>query len=228
MKKEDILHKYITVVDFLGKVFGEHCEVVLQDVKEGHVIAIANGEVSGRTVGAPLTNYALEIVNSEIWKQKDYDYNYVGRTGDNRNLRSSTYFIKNANNTELLAMLCINIDTQPYQDILDIIAKIGVLDLNINEQHINSSQENSNKSKDTNLIEDFSHNVPQVVSSLLPKVLGLPKDIPLSRLTQDEKIKILENLSTKGVFKIKGSIPEVAKLFDCSEATIYRYLSKID
>ncbi|MFV0254640.1 MAG: transcriptional regulator [Erysipelotrichaceae bacterium] len=228
MEIESKINSYISVVHFLGKVFGEGCEIVLQDVQEGRVIAIANGHVSGRNVGAPLTNYALKIVQSEVWKEKAYDYNYLGRTGDNKDLRSSTYFIKDDKNEKLLGMLCINIDKQPYHDIVDIISKIGFLDTPTNQLLQNSQIDNTDALKDTDLIENFSHSIPQIISSLLPKVLAVPSDIPISRLNQDEKIKIIESLSTKGVFKIKGSIPEVAKVFNCSEATVYRYLSKID
>lgn len=229
MTPTNTLKNYENIVDFLGLVFGENCEVVLQDVKEGHVVAIANGHVSGRSVGAPLTDYALKIVQSEIWKQKDFDYNYVGKTSDNHELRSSTLFIKDKQSNELLAMLCINIDKQPYIDAVDILSKLGMLssDTLTNTNQINSNIE-SNEANNTNLIENFSHNVSHIVASLLPEVLGLPSDIPLSRLTQDEKMKIIEKLSARGVFKIKGSIQEVAKVFDCSEATVYRYLSKID
>jgi len=232
-----------TFVEFLGNVLGDNCEVVLQDVKEGRIKAIANGHVSGRSVGAPLTDYALKIVQSEIWKERNYDCNYMGRTCDNHELRSSTYFIKDQNNNDLLAMLCINVSNKPYEDVIEIVSKLGMLGLKSAESGISdtpgaaglsangngsSNDANKNYQYGENLIENFSLNVSHIVSSLLPEALDLPGDIPLSRLTQDERIKIMERLASQGVFKIKGSISELAKLFECSEATIYRYLSKIE
>ncbi|MDR2784579.1 MAG: PAS domain-containing protein, partial [Treponema sp.] len=45
------------IVEFLGEACGENCEIVLQDLREGkmEIVAIANGHISGRTVGAPPT-----------------------------------------------------------------------------------------------------------------------------------------------------------------------------
>lgn len=50
----NILDIYKGLVPFLGEALGKDCEVVLHDFREpGHsVIAIANGNISGRHVGA--------------------------------------------------------------------------------------------------------------------------------------------------------------------------------
>ena len=42
-----------------------------------------------------------------------------------------------------------------------------------------------------------------------------------------EKITVIQTLYDKGVFLIKGAVPEVAQALFCSEATVYRYLSKL-
>ena len=52
---------------------------------------------------------------------------------------------------------------------------------------------------------------------------GLPPD----RLTMDEKIRIVEDLQQAGIFYMKGAVSEVAAQLGSSEATIYRYLSKL-
>ena len=43
----------------------------------------------------------------------------------------------------------------------------------------------------------------------------------------DEKIRIVEDLQQAGIFYIKGAVSEVATQLGSSEATIYRYLSKL-
>ena len=52
---------------------------------------------------------------------------------------------------------------------------------------------------------------------------GLPPD----RLTMEEKIRIVESLHHAGIFYMKGAVSEVAAQLGSSEATIYRYLSKL-
>ncbi len=47
---------------------------------------------------------------------------------------------------------------------------------------------------------------------------------PNDALTTSEKIRIVKRLDEKGVFNLKGNIGELAKRFNTSEKTIYRYL----
>ena len=52
--------------------------------------------------------------------------------------------------------------------------------------------------------------------------------VPVERLTQDEKMEIMAALNRKGVFLLKGSVSYVAKELHSSEASIYRYLGKLN
>lgn len=63
----NILDIYKGLVPFLGEALGKDCEVVLHDFREpGHsVIAIANGNISGRHVGAPATDFILKLLQMD-------------------------------------------------------------------------------------------------------------------------------------------------------------------
>ena len=65
--------------------------------------------------------------------------------------------------------------------------------------------------------------VPSIVSEV---VSSYP--VPVERLTQDEKMEIMAALNRKGVFLLKGSVSYVAKELHSSEASIYRYLGKLN
>ena len=58
---KELFQQYSILVDYLGKVLGPDYEIVLHDLTQSNkeVVAIANGHISGRTVGGPLTNTAL-------------------------------------------------------------------------------------------------------------------------------------------------------------------------
>ena len=74
----------------------------------------------------------------------------------------------------------------------------------------------------SHLSDDFWGNasiVSEVVSSY---------PVPVERLTQDEKMEIMAALNRKGVFLLKGSVSYVAKELHSSEASIYRYLGKLN
>ena len=76
----DILQQYKILVEFLGQTLGPDYEVVLQDLSSDNrsIIAIANGHISGRSVGSPLTNAALQMLSSKLYEDRNYLSNYKG------------------------------------------------------------------------------------------------------------------------------------------------------
>jgi len=52
--------------------------------------------------------------------------------------------------------------------------------------------------------------------------------IPPDRMTTAEKMEIMAKLNAHGVFLLKGTIRVVAEHLAASEATIYRYLQKLN
>lgn len=56
-----LLQQYMKLTEFLGLTLGPDYEVALHDLtnKDRSIIAIANNHISGREIGAPLTNMAL-------------------------------------------------------------------------------------------------------------------------------------------------------------------------
>ena len=75
-----ILQHYIKLTEFLGKALGPDYEVALHDLtrKDRSIIAIANNHISGREIGAPLTNMALGILRDRSYETNDYCLQYHG------------------------------------------------------------------------------------------------------------------------------------------------------
>ena len=69
---EQMLLQYTRIVEFLGQALGPDYEIVLHEIlpEQSRVAAIANGGISGRSVGAPITNAALRMII-----QKQYEAN---------------------------------------------------------------------------------------------------------------------------------------------------------
>ena len=93
-----ILQHYIKLTEFLGKALGPDYEVALHDLtrKDRSIIAIANNYISGREVGAPLTNMALSILRDKSYERMDYHLHYYSINVNGKDLRSSTFFIKDS------------------------------------------------------------------------------------------------------------------------------------
>ena len=65
--------------------------------------------------------------------------------------------------------------------------------------------------------------IEEMLHSLLEQTIQ-DYGVEPSRMTVEEKKEIVEELSAKGLFLLKGSITEVAQKLGVSEQTIYRYL----
>ena len=63
-----LLQHYIKLTEFLGQALGPDYEVALHDMtdKNRSIVAIANNHISGREIGAPLTNVALKILMDKL------------------------------------------------------------------------------------------------------------------------------------------------------------------
>ena len=75
-----LLQHYIKLTEFLGQALGPDYEVALHDMtdKNRSIVAIANNHISGREIGAPLTNVALKILMDKSYETQDYRLHYCG------------------------------------------------------------------------------------------------------------------------------------------------------
>ena len=204
------LKKYIPLVDFLAEVFGDDAEVVLQDVSDfnNSVISIRNNHISGRKLGAPATNLVLKVMNGNF-TDKNYVTNYRGVSAVGKVVRSSTYFIKDDKNV-VVGMLCINIDIDKLVQLKNHLDGILKLPEEIFEK----------------TTERFSVSAEGLASDSIETILE-ESGISPERMSQEEKMEVVYKLDKNGVFLVKVSICKVASVLNVSNATIYRYLSKI-
>lgn len=221
---EQLKSKYSLVVEFLGKALGPDYEIVLHDTEDhiNSIVAIANGHVSQREVGGPLTNLGLEVISDESYKEMDYKVNYNGISRDHRVLRSSTMFIKD-DDKNIVGMLCINFDDRRYKELSENILKLCHPD---QLMEINSTYE-SVDSLVSNAGETFYDSVTEEADKVIQHYLA-EHNISKERLTQEDRLHIVETLNRKSIFRLKGAVREAAKQLGCSEPTIYRYLNKIN
>ena len=214
---DGLLHYYKSLVEFLGKVLGPRYEVVLHVLTsetEAYIGAIANGEVSGRTLNSGLTDLARKIIQEKEYKRRDYLLNYVGKTHNGKDISSSTYFIKDKAGN-LLGLLCINIDTTKHKLLAQEILQLANIKLPI-LQMVSETQNNE-------YVEHFPHSVQDIINS----VVDFDMLQPDLKLTKEKKISIIKELNDKNIFQVKGAVQEVSNTLKISEASVYRYLNLI-
>jgi len=217
MDNLELLKKYIPLIEFIAEICGPAYEVVLHDVSkpEASVIAIKNNHITGRKVGSPMTDLALKILKNKQYVDKDYITNYDGYGEGGKNFLSSTYFIKNEKQ-ELIGMICVNNDISDIKQLQDSYNAI-----------MNRFKFREEDNKDETKYEEYiEKSLASVANSIIARTIK-KVNVPAERMTIEEKIKIINDLDSEGIFLLKGSVSQVAKELNISESTVYRYLNKI-
>ncbi|MGE4354483.1 MAG: transcriptional regulator [Oscillospiraceae bacterium] len=222
---------YLTLVQFLGKALGPDYEVVLHDLEQKNddtITAVSNNHISGREIGAPLTNKALEMIAEKTYVERDYILQYTGVSDDNHLLCSNTMFIKD-DDGKLLGMLCINFDGSRYSNVCNQVLSLCYPPHFIAEHGIEFNALQKNISSETlPNAEHFPKSITEAMETTIRQVIYNYPVNEVSRLTQNEKIEIVGILNKKGIFQLKGAVSQVAEILETSEASIYRYLSKLN
>jgi predicted transcriptional regulator YheO len=189
----------------LASAVGDHCEIVLHDFSDpGHsIVAIANGHITGRSVGDTLDVLGLQLLK----KPPDGDLlNYRTISKDGKTLRSSSIFLRDEQG-EIFGSLCINFDISAAmagQDFLRSVIKFEA----------------------TEVEERFEHSVDEVLDRLMHTAIASTGKTA-AELNREEKIAVVEQLESKGAFLIRYSVNRVAEMLGMSKYTIYNYLDKI-
>ncbi|MEA4846006.1 MAG: PAS domain-containing protein [Clostridiaceae bacterium] len=209
-ERKIIMNSYLNIMDFLTQAYGKNCEIVLHSVEDNKtsIIAIKNGEISGRKVGDELSLVGIKV--KEIYENEGYSVNMQEKSYAGKDIKSSSYYIKDSTGV-LIGILCINFDLTAAQNAKKFLDELtGITKISA-----------SNKTKfASDSIKDFTIKVIEEVIK--------DADIPADRLTAEEKIKILRVLKEKEVFRTKGATRVVAKHLNSSETSIYRYLKELE
>lgn len=222
------LKAYIPFVDFLGKALGPRCEVVLHDLREPEhsIIAIANGGLSGRAIGGPVTDFLLKLLKRSENENTDFFTNYCGKgsgAGQDKLFRSSSYFIKDAQGRNIGA-ICINLDVRPFLEARNFLEQelAGIMQLGP-QLHEPAAEPGlaANQS-----FENLHGTIEDVICGMIDARLQAYPVEP-NRLSVDERLELVHRLNNDGLFLLKGGIGALADKIEVSEPTVYRYLSRI-
>lgn len=219
-----LLQHYVKLTEFLGLALGPDYEVALHDLTDRNrsLIAIANNHISGREIGAPLTNVALRAIMDRSYETEDYRLHYYGTSADGKKLRSSTMFIKN--HGKLIGMLCINFDDSRYRDVCDRILGLCHPDSFVTNVLMQPSM--SRPPEDRPAPEKFRNSADAVTVDAINRELDRMGVVP-ERLTSEERLKVITALEASGTFLLKGAVKSAAASLHCSQASIYRYLAQV-
>ena len=198
------------LMEGLAKQFGENCELVLHDYSKefgSTIVAIENGEVTGRSIGKGGTDIGLKVIQGTT--TENGRYNYVSQTQDGRFLRSSTIYLKN-DDGKVLGSLCINID------VTTLVSARNYIDEFVNFSKPKVAVEaivfKSVEDMLVSMINDSIHHI----------------GVPVALMSREQKIEGIAYLKQRGAFKIKNAGNVVAQYYDISKYTVYNYINEFD
>lgn len=205
----ELLNSYKPLVHAIADQFGRGCEVLLhslEDLQES-IIMIANGHVTGRSLGSPMTDLGIRLVRecSNTTAQESSDrWTYFTRTTDARPLKSTSVIIRNSAGAPI-GMLCIN---------LDLSTPVSELIADFTPESLSVSGE---------VAERSVMSVEQLVEKSIGEVVeSISTDRSISNAVKNKKI--VSELQCRGIFDIKGAIDMVARELNVSRYTIYNYI----
>jgi len=223
---EQMLRQYTVLVEYLGATLGPDYEVVLHEIlpETSRVAAIANGSISGRSVGAPITNAALRMIMQKQYETSDYNLNYTGQLANGKTIRSSTMFIKDGG--KLVGLLCINFDDSRYRAISDHILKLCHPDLFVTDVLAQPLPESEDDISARSSPEKFRNSADAVALDAINRELERMGVTP-EQLTPEKRLQVIAALESGGLFLLKGAVKSAAASLHCSPASVYRYITQI-
>mgnify|MGYP000783113716 CR=1 FL=1 len=204
-----LLQHYIKLTEFLGQALGPDYEVALHDMtdKNRSIVAIANNHISGREIGAPLTNVALKILMDKSYETQDYRLHYCGLSAEGKTLRSSTLFLRDEDGNP---SVCIAINE-------DITKSLELERYLHSRNRVNTDQPNEDK---------YRGDVNDMLQHLMDQAqLMVGKNS--AHMTKEDKLRYLEFLDKHGAFLITYSNAQVCKALNISQFSLYNYLRMI-
>lgn len=192
----------------LGEALGKDCEVVLHDFShpEESVIAIANGHITGRQVGATLDVLGFQLLRNR--PTGDF-HNYQTVTKSGRILRSSSTFLRDETG-EIFGALCVNHDVSSLIKMKELLqSRLDGIEGDPKGPH-----------------EEFEDSVDEVLDRMIADAIrGTGKEV--ADLNREEKVALISRLESKGAFLIRYSVERIAKSLNLSKYTIYNYLDEV-
>lgn len=201
-----ILNSYRTFLDGLADYLGTGFEFVLHSLEdyESSVIKIINGQHTGRKLGAPITDLALNMLNKIQEENLDGYISYESKNKKGSPLRSTTISIYGENH-RIIGLVCINFhvdtplsETFPFFELLN---------------KSNHSMMNENFADDVDVL------IQQVYTEAYHQVMS---DESISTAFKNKEI--INILYNQGIFRMKDAVRKVAKVMDVSKNTVYMHL----
>ena len=203
---QESLNSYSNMIEGLACYLGEGYEIVLHSLEnyEHSVINIINGSHTGRKIGAPITDLALNMLEKIENTDKDY-ITYFSTNKKGEPLKSTTIAIR-GEKRRIIGLLCMNLymNTSLNDFVKTLVPQTpGLLG--------------------QPAMENFADNSDELIESTLRSIRErVMNDASIAPSNKNKMIVM--GLDDYGIFNIKDAVIKVANLLDISKNTVYMHL----
>ena len=167
---------------------------------------------------------ALSILRDKSYEHTDYHLHYYSINVNGKDLRSSTFFIKD--NGKLIGLLCINFGDSRCQNICDRILSLCHPDLFVTDVLPQAGATWDEALEDCPAAEKFCNSADAVAVDAINWELNRMGVTP-KQLTPEKRLQVIAALEAGGLFLLKGAVKSAAASLRCSQASVYRYITQI-
>lgn len=216
----EILNSYMTLMDGLSNYLGSGYEFVLHSLEnyERSVIKIINGFHTGRTVGAPITDLALSMLERiRSTGQTSGHVSYFSKNKKGEPLKSTTITVVGEGG-RIIGLMCINryLNT-PLNEVLGDLMNFD------QEQAPKANGADTSSSVSINNKETFAENIDDLITQSMTAVrreVTADTSIPANGKNRE----IVRRLNDMGIFGVKDAVAKVAAALNISKNTVYLHI----
>jgi predicted transcriptional regulator YheO len=195
------------ICDAIAGLWGPGCEVVLHDFSDlDHSVVHVAGDVTGRTVGAPLTDLGLRVLTSGRPDQDTLFYH--SKAPDGRLLKSVSVLLRAEPGGRIAGALCINVDIDGLNKAREVIA--GMVAIPAEEP-----------------VEERYPGEPREAIQMLANDILNERGWIAADLSREQRLEVVRALEQRGAFAYRSAPSIIAELLGISRYTVYNYLKSV-
>ncbi|KAF5076642.1 YheO-like PAS domain protein [anaerobic digester metagenome] len=205
-----ILYSYVNVAEGVAEFLGNFCEVVIHNLEnmDHSVMHIINGHLSGRQVGASISEVTLSFLNRMMAEPNLNHLYYFAKNKRGETFKSSISAIM-GDKGNIIGLLCINMYlSSPISDLVHFMTP-------------------SESTKQENISETFVENTVELMLHALEEAKKAVYS-NLSISSSNKNKEIVSILYQKGIFNLKDSVVTIADHLGISKNTVYMHIRNMN
>lgn len=215
MSNANLLERYQSLVEFWAMASGPDIELAVHDLRSpsAGILEIFNGDISGRQRGGRMLPHERLTVEALVRAGEDRKLNFRGHVEKPELLIRSSVLVIYDSARSPIGAVTVNINITSFSALASYYSVLS---------YIPDNDAPAAESSDATLLPSLR----DLIENELQSIYGAGGS-EARTLTMFEKIKVIERLKEKDVFKIKGAVSEAAQQLGVSESSVYRYLKQL-